>query len=149
MQMLYQWEITRETADNVTTDYCFLRPTAKTTREIAERLFRGALREREKSDERISAAARWRIDRLAAVERSVLRMAIYELGHERETPSAVILDEAVELAKRFGGADSGAFVNGVLDSIRRELRADDESPRIRRTTARGGGGSRRTSDENR
>lgn len=144
MQMLYQWEITRETADDVVAGFFILRPTMTRTREIAEHLFRGALREREKSDVRISATARWRFDRLAAVERSVLRMAVFELGHERETPSAVILDEAVELAKRFGEADSGAFVNGVLDAIRRELRLEDESPTPRQAAARRAAGSRRT-----
>jgi N utilization substance protein B len=128
--MLYQWEMTGDTADDVTTGFFAMRPTMPRTREIAERLFRGALREREQSDAKISAAARWRIDRLAAVERSILRMAIYELGHESETPTAVILDEAVVLAKRFGEADSSAFVNGVLDSLRRELRGADESPKL-------------------
>jgi N utilization substance protein B len=58
---------------------------------------------------------------MAAVDRNVLRLALFELLDEPETPAAVILDEAVELAKFFGGEESGAFVNGVADGIRRRL----------------------------
>ncbi|MBN2371651.1 MAG: transcription antitermination factor NusB [Vicinamibacteria bacterium] len=149
MQMLYQWEIAREAVDDVTAGFFEIRPAAKETRAIAERLFRGALRAREMSDARISAAARWRLDRLAAVERGILRLAIYELAHERETPSAVILNEAVELAKRFGEADSGAFVNGVLDSIRRELREGDEPSMLPQAASRHDDGSGRTDGKKR
>jgi N utilization substance protein B len=62
---------------------------------------------------------------VAAVDRNILRLAAYELAHERATPSAVIIDEAVEMAKRFGEADSPAFVNGVLDAVRRAVRRDE------------------------
>ena len=72
------------------------------------------------------AAANWRLDRIAPVDRTVLRLGAYELLAEPQTPAAVILDEAVELAKRFGEADSPAFVNGVLDAIRRKVQ---ERPR--------------------
>ena len=68
------------------------------------------------------AATHWRLDRIAPVDRTILRLGAYELAAEAETPAAVILDEAVELAKRFGEADSPSFVNGVLDAIRRRVR---------------------------
>jgi N utilization substance protein B len=68
------------------------------------------------------AAANWRLDRIAPVDRTILRLGAYELVGEAETPVAVILDEAVELAKRFGEADSPAFVTGVLDAIRKKVR---------------------------
>ena len=66
-----------------------------------------------------AAASNWRLDRIAPVDRTILRLGAYELLGEPETPAAVVLDEAVEMAKRFGEADSPAFVNGVLDGILR------------------------------
>ncbi len=66
-------------------------------------------------------SAHWRIDRLAVIDRLILRMAAWELQHGAETPPAVVLNEAVELARTFGSDESPRFVNGVLDSIRRSL----------------------------
>ncbi len=63
-------------------------------------------------------ATHWRVERMAAVDRNVLRLAVYELLHT-DTPTEVVIDEAVELARRFGGEASPAFVNGVLDSVAR------------------------------
>ncbi len=69
-------------------------------------------------DHRIAgASANWRVDRMTRVDRNVLRLGVYELSYRLDIPRAVALDEAVELAKRFGSEDSGAFVNGVLDQI--------------------------------
>ena len=67
-------------------------------------------------------ARNWRVSRMAAVDRNVLRMAVYEL-RDTETPVAVVIDEAVDLAKRFGSEPSPSFVNGVLDAVAREVRA--------------------------
>ncbi len=72
-------------------------------------------------DERIQgASANWKIERMSVIDRNVLRLAAYELL-EGETPRPVVLNEAVELAKKFGSADSGRFVNGVLDRLAREV----------------------------
>jgi transcription antitermination protein NusB len=68
------------------------------------------------------SAERWELDRLAATDRSVLRTAIAELWSRPGTPARVVLDEAIEIAKRFGSEESGRFVNGVLDRAARELR---------------------------
>jgi N utilization substance protein B len=93
-------------------------------RAMAERLARGSDARAAELDALVAeAATHWRLDRIAAVDRTILRLGAYELVGEAETPPAVILDEAVELAKRFGEADSPAFVNGVLDAIRRRVRA--------------------------
>ena len=70
-------------------------------------------------------ARRWAISRMPVVDRTVLRLAVYELLHE-PTPPAVVIDEAVELAKALSTGDSGRYVNGVLESIRRNLAADRE-----------------------
>lgn len=64
------------------------------------------------------AAENWRLPRMATVDRNVLRMGAYEILHTPETPAGVVLDEAIELARRYGSADSPGFVNGVLDRLR-------------------------------
>jgi transcription antitermination protein NusB len=128
--MLYQWEATREPMDRVAGLFWKVRTTTDETRAMAERLARGAQREVEELDAVITAAlTNWRFDRVAAVDRNIMRIAAYELAHEPGTPSAVILDEAVEMAKRFGEADSPAFVNGVLDAVRRAVRKEEPQPR--------------------
>ncbi|PKN44414.1 MAG: transcription antitermination factor NusB, partial [Deltaproteobacteria bacterium HGW-Deltaproteobacteria-20] len=76
----------------------------------------------ERVDELIrTSSTNWRLERMARVDRNLLRMAAYELLEQKSVPRAVILDEAIELAKLFGSEDSGAFVNGVLDRIAEEV----------------------------
>jgi N utilization substance protein B len=126
--MLYQWDVGRDTVDRVISGFWRIRSASDEARQMAERMARGAIANVDVIDERIGAAAsHWRIERIAAVERSILRLAAYELTHEPATPSAVIIDEAVDLAKRFGEAESFAFVNGVLDAIRRSVRGEGTS----------------------
>ena len=123
VQMLYQWESTQEPMERVAGLFWKVRSTTDETRARAETLARGAQRDVAALDAAItSALTNWRFDRVAAVDRNILRIATYELKHEPQTPSAVIIDEAVEMAKRFGEADSPAFVNGVLDAVRRAVR---------------------------
>ncbi|HSD65080.1 MAG TPA: transcription antitermination factor NusB [Vicinamibacteria bacterium] len=122
-QLLYQWEITGEAMGRVLDGFWRLRSGTPPMREMAERLAKGTQSRAAELDEAIATAAtNWRLDRIAAVDRTILRLGAYELVAEAQTPAAVILDEAVELAKRFGEADSPAFVNGVLDAIRRRVR---------------------------
>lgn len=84
-------------------------------------LYQGVLQHREQIDQRLAEAAEnWRVARMAAVDRNILRMGAFEILHRTDTPPAVALDEAIELARRFGTADSASFVNGVLDRLRRE-----------------------------
>lgn len=72
-------------------------------------------------DARISASAEnWKLSRMPTVDRNILRLGAFELLHMHDTPAAVAFDEAIELARRYGTADSSAFVNGVLDRLRRE-----------------------------
>jgi transcription antitermination protein NusB len=91
------------------------------TLAYATRLVAGVARSREQADEAISALSTdWPLDRLAATDRAILRMALWELGEATAAP-AVIINEAVELARAFGGADSPRFVNGILGAwVRRE-----------------------------
>ena len=126
LQMLYQWDITRESMDRVASLFWKVRSTTDETRARAEQLARGAQAELERLDEAIAAAAtNWRLDRMAAVDKNILRIAAYELMKEPNTPSSVVIDEAVEMAKRFSEAESPSFVNGVLDAIKRKVRGDE------------------------
>lgn len=73
----------------------------------------------------IENAKGWAIDRMPALDRAILRIAIFELLHRQDTPVAVVIDEAVELAKRFSTDDSGRFVNGVLSAVARTVRSSE------------------------
>jgi N utilization substance protein B len=122
-QLLYQWEITGDPMEQVLDGFWRLRSGTPHMRAMAERLACGAQSRTAELDAAIAeAATHWRIDRIAPVDRTILRLGAYELLAEEATPAPVILDEAVELAKRFGEADSPSFVNGVLDAIRRRVR---------------------------
>jgi N utilization substance protein B len=82
-------------------------------------LYDGVIAHQSDLDRRLSEAAEnWRLTRMAAVDRNVLRLGAYELLHTADTPPNVALDEAITLARRYGSADSPAFVNGVLDRLR-------------------------------
>ena len=100
-----------------------VRTSTPDTQAMAERLARGGQAEVARLDEAIAAAStNWRFERIAAVDRNILRIAAYDLMEEPQTPSSVVIDEAVEMAKRFGEADSPPFVNGVLDAVMRKVR---------------------------
>ncbi|MEY4578099.1 MAG: hypothetical protein RL701_2802 [Pseudomonadota bacterium] len=86
--------------------------------EFTDQLVLGCAQEREAIDERIrSVSKHWRLERMSRVDRNIIRLAAYELMHATDIPRRVTLNEAVELAKRFGNEESPAFVNGVLDRI--------------------------------
>lgn len=91
-------------------------------REYAETIVRGVAASRAELDVRITAASKnWRIERMAGLDRNLLRLGTWELVHSPSVPRAVVLDEAVELAKEFGAEDSPSFVNGVLAAIADEV----------------------------
>jgi N utilization substance protein B len=124
-QILYQWEITGEAIGAVLEGFWRIRSGMPQMRAMAERLAIGAQSRAAELDGAIAeAATNWRFDRIAPIDRTILRLGAYELVAETGTPAAVVLDEAVELAKRFGEVDSPAFVNGVLDAIRRSVRGE-------------------------
>ena len=130
-QMLYQWDMTRETMERVSNMFWKVRSGTDNVKDRAEQLARGAQRDLRVLDAEITkASTNWRLDRVAAVDRNILRLAAFELLREQDTPASVVIDEAVEMAKRFGEADSPAFVNGVLDAVRRSVRGGErEKPR--------------------
>jgi len=131
-QMLYQWDMTRAPIGDVMESFWRVRTTTEATRAAAERLARGTAERLAPIDEAIAASAtHWRVERIAAVERNVLRLATYELLAERATPPAVVIDEAIEMARRFGEGESPAFVNGILDAVMRRLPVGERDERHR------------------
>jgi N utilization substance protein B len=91
-------------------------------------LYDGVLAQNADIDQRLGAAAEnWRLARMATVDRNALRLGAFEVLSDRETPAAVAIDEAIELARRYGAKDSPAFVNGVLDRLRRTAQAPPET----------------------
>lgn len=91
-------------------------------------LYRGVIDNLKEIDQRITNAAdNWRLERMAAVDRNILRLGAFELLFSNETPPAVAFDESIELAKRYGSKESSAFINGVLDQLRKTATADQET----------------------
>jgi transcription antitermination protein NusB len=119
LQMLFQWELGGHTPQHVITTFLHSQRTDPEEESFARTLFEGTVREVASLNRMIQERAEhWRLERMAAVDRNVIRMAVYELLRE-ETPPAVVINEALELARRFSTADSVEFVNGVLDAIRK------------------------------
>jgi len=124
MQMLYQWELGGNTPEQVGASFFLDRKADSEVERFARGIFRGAVDNIERLDQLIREhAANWRLERLAAVDRSILRVALYELLHCPETPPHAVINEALEIARRFSGDGSVEFVNGILDTILKSLPA--------------------------
>lgn len=133
MQTLYEWDFRRtedpneilernikETASNI----------EKTDKKFASELIEGSINHTKEIDELIKVAApEWPISQIAAIDRTVLRLGVFELLYLKEIPPKVAINEAIELAKAFGGENSGKFVNGVLGTIYRSSDLYQEEPK--------------------
>jgi transcription antitermination protein NusB len=127
LQILYFWEIGgAEPGQAIDAFFAEHQPeAADSARAFAATLVRGTIASVPDLDALIVQQARnWRLERLSVIDRLILRMAIWELQHESDTPPAVVLNEAIELARTFGSDDSVKFVNGVLDGIRKTLEVE-------------------------
>jgi N utilization substance protein B len=124
LQVLYQWDMTKQPVEQAISSFYdtlysdesdekpdrdeFMEELAKGTSEIAAEI-----------DHRItSKSENWRLERMPTVDRNILRLAIYEMSRQ-ETPAAVVIDEALELARQFSGEESVSFINGILDAVHR------------------------------
>jgi N utilization substance protein B len=124
LQILYFWEIGRTDPGQAIEAYFGAhQPDASDeSRAFADRLVHGTIADLPSIDRLIEQhSAHWRIERLASLDRLILRMAIWELQHDPDVPAAVVIDEAIELARTFSADESVKFVNGVLDAIRQAL----------------------------
>ena len=121
MQMLFQWDLTRDPVDEISGNFWEVHEASRNAREFADRLLErtvGCVQEIDPLIER--HAENWRLDRMATVDRNILRLAAQELLYDEETPNTVVINEAIEIARRYGAEQSPNFVNGILDSIRKE-----------------------------
>ena len=118
LQMLYQHDLSGNAPETIVTTFEELQKSKPNTREFAVKIFLGTVEHMARIDEMLTAQAdNWRLSRMAAVDRNIIRMSIYEFLHETDTPKLVIIDEAIEIAKKFGTQKSSQFINGILDGI--------------------------------
>jgi len=121
MQMLFQWDMSQQDFTKLEVKFWRSAKAANKTRAFANKLFEGAAKDVTTLDAIIvKHADNWRFERLAAIDRAILRLAIHEMSGQ-DTPPRVVLNEAVELAKKFSSEESGAFVNGVLNAVHKSL----------------------------
>lgn len=120
LQLLYQWELRGESPEKMEEAFWPGAKAADSTREFAHRLFTGAVAVAPQLDSLIEKhATNWRLDRMSAIDRNILRLSAFELKFAT-APVRVVINEAVELAKKFSDDAAASFVNGVLDAIAKE-----------------------------
>ena len=121
LQMLFQWDITHDSIDQIITTFFSTQEESEGVADFARRLVTRTVENVEKIDVVIQRhAEHWRLDRMATVDRNLLRLATQEL-FDNETPKTVVINEAIEIARRFSSQESPQFINGILDSIKKEL----------------------------
>ena len=125
VQALYQIDVAATDLDEALQRFWkSFEPVEREVMDLAEALVRGVAQHRRAIDDTIERiSTNWRLDRMAKVDRNVLRLAVYELLRT-DVPVKVVINEAIELGKKFGSESSGAFVNGVLDRVAAELPAE-------------------------
>jgi N utilization substance protein B len=127
MQMLFQWDMSSQDTTRLEANFWKSAKAASQTRAFANQLFEGAAHDSTALDELITKHAdNWRLDRMAAIDRAILRLALHEM-RATDTPAKVVINEAVELAKKFSSEESGGFVNGILDTFRKTLPSATEA----------------------
>jgi N utilization substance protein B len=127
LQVLFEWDMRGEPIDGAIAHYYDTLHSEEAQTDIQlkpdkfmEELARGTVANAGDIDKKIEAkSAHWRLERMAVVDRNILRLAIYELGRN-ELPGPVVIDEALELARQFSGDESLSFINGVLDAVHRQ-----------------------------
>ncbi len=123
IQMLYQVDIRRH-SERVAEEFWQVHEATEDVRTFANQLFAGTLQHLPEIDRLITSHTdNWDLSRMAVIDRNILRLGAFELLHMEDVPSKVCINEAIELAKRFGDAESGKFINGILDAIHKKAHA--------------------------
>jgi len=128
LQMLFQWDMGKQAPEHVRKTFWAERTdTDDETRGFAEDLFHVAVDRQAEVDELIQKHAQhWRLERMAAVDRNVLRSGVAEFLAHSDTPRPVVINEALEIARKFSAPESVQFINGVLDSVGKELESKSQ-----------------------
>jgi N utilization substance protein B len=118
LRMLYSFDLGKHNIEEVIETYWELYEPEADWQEFSEMLVRGTVDRLDEIDQLVqSVSMHWKISRMGSVDRNILRMAAFELFHVDDVPKRVTLNEAIEIAKRYGTVDSSAFINGILDKI--------------------------------
>lgn len=120
--MLFQYDMSKGQVDSIVPVFWRMNPQPEAIVQFANRLFKGTVAKLPEIDTLIQNHAKnWRLERMAAVDRNILRLAVYEFLEEPETPKPVVINEALEIAKKYSTDESAQFVNGILDSVKADL----------------------------
>jgi len=129
LQMLFQMDVAGGPPEEIFAQFWADQASTPELKSFAEDLVRGVARERLFLDNVVAVSAEnWRVERMAVVDRNVLRMAAYEMLFDEEVPPVVAIDEAIEIARKFGSEESGAFINGILDAVRKRIERGEITP---------------------
>jgi|MudIll2142460700_1097286.scaffolds.fasta_scaffold328790_2 N utilization substance protein B len=122
LQMLFQYEFTGHRSDfRAIEDLDPAKKEHKEIKQFSEELVNGTLTHLEEIDSRIQKAAEhWKLERMASVDRNIMRFAVYEILYRNDIPAAVTINESLEIAKKFSTLEAASFINGLLDKIARE-----------------------------
>lgn len=122
LQMLYEMDVGKHSKDEILQTFWRMNEQPEKVREFAEHLFGGTMERLREIDRIIERHAKnWRLARMAAVDRNIMRIAVFEFLSAGGTPETVVINEALEIAKKFSTQESAQFVNGILDSIKNEF----------------------------
>ena len=129
LQMLFQWEVGRQEPQRIEEGFWRIARAEKSTKTFANDLFEGVVKHAPELDALVTEHTdNWRLERLALIDRAILRLGVYEL-RSGTTPRKVVVNEAVELAKTFSSEEAAGFVNGVLDSVLHALPETNKAKR--------------------
>ena len=125
LQILFQLEFDRSQPEKAIDQYWEYREASEEIRTFSRWLVEGILSHQEEIDTLIQSVSKhWRLSRMAVVDRNILRLAVFELLYEQDIVPAIIINEAIEIAKKYSNEEAATFVNGLLDAVRRKLESE-------------------------
>ncbi len=123
LRILFRLEFENEQIEKTLSQYWKSKKASEEIKEYSTRLVNGVISDQAKIDNIIEQVSEhWRISRMALVDRNILRMAVFELLYEENIAPAIVINEAIEIAKKYSGEEAATFVNGILDAVRKDLK---------------------------
>jgi len=130
LQILFQLEFNDRGLENIFESFWQEKKASKEIKDYCRWLVEGVVSHKERIDRLIqSVSENWRINRMALVDRNVLRIAVFELLYEENLAPAIVIDEAIEVSKKYSSEESATFVNGILDAVRRRIEKVQRRPK--------------------